>query len=658
MPEYYGVLEIKAHAKVGQIAVHGSLDRQTSDISRLFPPSGKAFCTYVEPEWQSGLLVRFENEPNRKEDKNPNDAEQLAIFKTIQPIGAQIIDLNVDKWNGTPPFIKTEDIPYSVPSEQCLLIRTIVENNPSVVGPWEPAPGGWEPKNTGLLFQWVDGADLQTFVFNSSVYTLIQQPDKGLRFDASDKQALVTWWRKRIYAMDSYRSIIGRLDTDTNGAWKTELLGAIQDSPDPHERNRDLQRYNKIIAMFEALDWSGEEWQLVLDSEAGQRALRDCISSRSDELEKIAEKEVAERLQESYQALSDLLEEVGSKRKLAEEAERKIEAMHSASTYLESQRQRLAHDVVELGSLLAPSVKTVPPSEDLGEDNTAVKLWTPMPAPPALLPHVEESEFIADRLLPVLRRHAPCTRKKDAVAFHVLLQSCKAMRVPHAGWTHAYSAAMGDTAQVFMISATPEWRSFADAWTAVLGTPWLSALHHPGILFLIHIQEFALAFPDAWVHPLLNCIAGYANTLPVSGSPHWPENLRLCWSDRGDAEKDRFSLPDIVLAHFASITPTGDYSLDIFPPVHFSGSVSMESWLEWQRFQVGEWHDVATCFAKQYRAAEDESLPTEVGQMIIRDVASIAGHLAAIYQDEGPDTIEKAMALRWNYGRERPGIEI
>lgn len=667
MAKHYGILSVWTNKKNGQIIVVGELGktqykplnsfdsshmtlRVADNVLKLFQPNGKAFCTYIPDDLQDqdGLLVEFDYEPNLLEQRNPNTDYQLVTKGSIRPIGSQIIDLAEKKWRSIPPFVAADSLPIPLPSKQGLLLRTQIDGAPAIVGPWKPAANGWEPKNPSLLFAVPEDKFTGDFHVQDYGHFTLDQLKNGRHIDASDKDALIEWWRKQVIRLgEPYRSIINQLDSKGRG-WRAELSNSLSELDSSMAKDRDHQCLEKILSLFDLLDWRDNEWRHILESDAGQIALRSVMETRVANLEKMATDEVEARIREKRADLEAVTEELEEKRRQGVETDLKIAALDEAAAHLSRERKRLALDVAALGGLLSDPDRNAwavaPPSATAISSPT----WSPPSRSISLAPGIDETRYVTTRLLPALSCYEPSASESDASAFHAALLYCRAVRVPHAGWSRAYAAALGMTAPLFFLTASPDWRTFADAWKGGLRRPWLAAAEHPEFLFLVHVRELALAFPDAWIHPLLDCLAGYSYTIPVEGDPIWPDNLRLCWSDRGQAEKDRFAISDHILDHFPSIKPSGDFRVYTPLPPEFPDSCSMDAWRRWRRSEAVDWKEAADYYAEHYQVTEDQDYPV-VGEnraMIIRDAAWIAAHLARMQGDSGREWLGRAFALR------------
>ncbi|MDR1535763.1 MAG: hypothetical protein LBU64_11830 [Planctomycetota bacterium] len=645
MTQFFGVFHAKPDARYGQIAVLGRTDGTPMEAVSEFPPRGRVFCPNL-PDFlpsQPGLFVTFEREPSQKRDPSPNDDLFLANPRSIIPFGAQVLAVPEEEWSGIPPRFAAEN--HKAPDRQTVYIRTTWKHRPAVVGPWKSSGALWIPKENGRLWHWLPPAFPRTLSNDGWEYVPSPLPKGEHILDASDADSLVKWWKKQLRGIDEYRTIMDRLDRDIHG-WTDALKKLLSESQDGANAQLNRQKLGKIISLFDQFEWREEEWRRLLRSDAGQAALAHCIRTRVDEWEPQARNRLEEHLAETKAELARIQNSLDDKRLELEDVDRKLEAVRETSEHLRGERTRLLRDAALLRELLgdapsssatsspsAPGRVAARPAADDGED-----VWAPaltVLAEPAVL---NSDAFVTNRLAPVLGAWEPEARKTDACNFHAVLLSCRAVRVPHVGWTRAYKEAIGATAEMAVIVGSPQWSTFHDVWRAGLGCVWCAAECHTDRLFLLHVRELALSFADAWIHPLLDLLSGHASALPVAGRPGWPDNLRLCWSEGGVANRDRFSLSDEVIAHFPVLRATGGYQFS--EPQQLGGAVVVEPWRRWKGVPAGESVDFSE-FNTRPPGSTDRLVREDTRRIAVR-LAELAGKNRA-----SGEYLKDALDLRW-----------
>lgn len=644
MTQYFGVFHAKPDARYGQITVLGCTDGTPMDANSEFPPRGRAFCPNL-PDFlpsQPGLLVAFEREPSQKRTPSPNDDIFLANPRSIISFGAQVLVVPEEEWSGIPPRFSTEN--HKVPDRQTVYIRTTWKHRPAVIGPWKSSGALWVPKESGRLWHWLPTAFPHPLPNDGCEYVLSPLPKGEHILDASDTDSLIKWWKRQLRNIDEYRTIIDRLDRDIHG-WTDALKRLLSESQDGANAQIDRQKLGKIISLFSQFEWQEEEWQRLLSSDAGQAALARCIRNKVDEWEPQARRRLEEHLAETKTELARIQGSLDDKRLELKDVDRKLEAVRETSEHLRDERTRLLRDAALLRELLgdAPgsSVTLSPPvigriaSRPVANDDDT---WVPALAALVEPTILDGDAFVNNRLTPVLRAWEPEARKTDAHHFHAVLLSCRAARVPHVGWTRAYKEAIGATAEMAVIAGSPQWSSFNDVWRSELGCVWRATECHADRLFLLHVRELALSFADAWIHPLLDLLSGHASALPVAGRPGWPDNLRLCWSEGGIANRERFLLSEEVTAHFSVLRATGGYQCS--NPQPLDGSVLVEPWLRWNDVTAGE----SAAFPDF-----DARPPGFTDRLVREDTRRIAVRLAELAGENktSHEYLKEALDLRW-----------
>lgn len=268
--------------------------------------------------------------------------------------------------------------------------------------------------------------------------------------------------------------------------------------------------------------------------------------------------------------------------KHAEEELRAEDLLESVNKRLQSGREELLGELALLGPFFkgtglvhAASNGSVPQLVTDSSDSTCKSpLSSSLAEPPKLnSPVLSEQRFLAERLWPCLAKHGCALSSRDADFFHVALLSSRILGLPHPGWAAGYVEAMGGTATIRTVSASPKWLDFDTAFEQGLSNTWRKALGDPNRLHLIIIEGIDRCPSHAWLRPWLSMLAGWSPYLPNAEHLDWPDNIRLCVTE--ERSKACFDLPDELRQWILFFNPRSTHEA---PPGICEGHLPLENW--------------------------------------------------------------------------------
>lgn len=409
-------------------------------------------------------------------------------------------------------------------------------------------------------------------------YILNRLPDAaGRPVDLATGRQLAKWFLDQLKDRGGTEAL-HRLDGEYPG-WRKQLREHFEGLEDPGERELLRDRWRRIEDILESLHLDAEEREKLLRSPALESKWREAVEGRRAGLEAEAEAKAKPRREVIEKEIESLDRRLAERREEIAAEEHRVERLLE---HFESGRERLVQDFLAFDKLLGNRWSRSPAEPPL-PDSPAISPWLVSRGSEHEGLCVETSdEFLWRVLVPGLRRWSPQLPEEAAKLFHCALLACRALLVPHPGWTRAYAEALGETARMAMIRIEPHWITFRDPWDAGLAEVWEAACSDPSRLHLVHLQDLNRALPECWLRPCLDLLRGFRDRLPLSPQPEWPGNLRLLASPAPDAAA--LPLSEFVARHFAAVPlrPTGDDESVPFHVVSPRARISFATWKSWQ----------------------------------------------------------------------------
>ena len=517
-----------------RLTVLAKLEPTDADVSD-FTPERKVFVPYLPDEFraQTNLVVGFECREDSTIESGSHKDRYIVGSKTLTPCGYVVYPCPEAAWfGGGRPALP---IHFAAPSMQKVIIETTFDGREGYVGPWRCEAGQWRSDLDRELLFWdqeclVGMQESTILLYDQSVAPvsvwLELPPWQAGRIDACDNKQLANWFTEQLRALEG--DVLDQL-TAITPEWQQRLSEAFRTQGDELAN----QRWQNVKSILSTITL-GKETSDLLDSPALRLAL-DGWLTRDGNI----------RVDSSFlSALPERKEERGIEKPAIKEAARQSPEA--------------------INSVFFPNVVYQPPE---------------VVAPGE--PLQDERLYIEERLIPCLARR-DCDKHLVLLGrlLHCALLKCRGVRVPHPGWTRAYTEAMGGRAVMEIVVARPTWTGFASAWEDGFADFWLSAARNPDALHLLHIDELNLSMSEAWMGPVLHILAGFRETLPGKlGGHDWPENLRLIVSADEDTE-ERFSLGRKIPAAFPALCKAGDTAAST-PKRIAEGMVLYSTWRSW-----------------------------------------------------------------------------
>jgi hypothetical protein len=593
---------------------HFIVDRPASELADEIGPSGCIFWPQNPPDPQDlrGSLVRVQcfHGPEYGDATTAKDWLRVSRGRSgweVHRIGYRVVDQGVDvQWQDEPRWVKGH-----AEGEQ-LYVR--VRASSTLVGPWRVGRELPEMPNARELIPHPEPTKVFSYPIREldpdSIYSdrlpdgtkidaLLYMPTtfKGEPVDLATPKQLAKWLFDRLQA--TAPEAIARFDREIAG-WRGKVRDEIERMSEA-VRHVHRSRWERVQERIDHLVFEADEAEKLLQHPKFlarvEALIKDQVgakvAARAEEIEREAqqkskatvarlEREIEEinahreAAKHSFDAVSKDLDE---KRAALAERERVVKEL---TEHLSESRERLLRDLAVYHALLPTAAPNVAPR---------APAFTARPAPTGP-PLANTAAFIDTRLWPVLARWHRGVPRSMAVLLHAAVGGSKAALVPSPAWARAYADALGPCARLSVVNVQPAWLCFDDLWRGGLGPCWERATAESDAVELVVLRDFNRALPQCFARPLLDAIAGFADSLPSPGSGRWPKNLRvlacLCPAD------ESLPLTAEVVRHFAALHDVASITEER-PQPEGKGCVPVDMWLKWCEPGPGVEPDAELC---------------------------------------------------------------
>ena len=254
------------------------------------------------------------------------------------------------------------------------------------------------------------------------------------------------------------------------------------------------------------------------------------------------ETEVA-KLEEARNAKRGELEKYSTKIEVEQNRFNKV--IEAASQRLSEGRAELLGDI----SLLAPLFGSFENPSSNGHTVSIYRVGLNGSAPERTTQRTEietfvgepltESDFLSQRLSPMLRAHGISLADNKVSNLHALLVASQLILLPDVSWVIAYAEAMGGTAVASCVTVEPDWMSFSKCYSGELGSALEMAFADPDRLHLVILDGVDRCPSHAWLQPCFQLVSRWRKTFPAPSGKRWPDNLRIILT----AEKSESCFP-------------------------------------------------------------------------------------------------------------------
>jgi hypothetical protein len=588
--------------------VHGEyvVDRPASELVDDIGRTGSVFWPQnpASPHDLCGCLVRFHSTPSPEHGDPTTTKDWLRVLRgasgwEVHRIGFRIVDQGADiQWRQEPRWAK------GLPEGERLFIRHRATS--TIVGPWRvgrelpDVPRAREllpHPNPSKVFEYaIKTLDVDSIyddalpVHAPRTELLLYPPDEatGQPVDLATQKQLAKWVVDRMVA--AAPQAVARFDKETPG-WRTKLRDEIEGYSEP-ERHVCRSRWERLEGALNDLVFEAESAEKLLQhpkflarvEELVKSQVDARVSARAGEIEGEAQRKAKSTVERVEKEISDLTRQLQEAKDRRDEVSRDLQtkldalgererAVNELVSHLAESRERMLRDIAVYQSLLPGAT---PPAAVLpAEPKPTPKV---SPSGPAI---TDAAAYIDSRLWPNLDRWHRGIPRAMSVILHAAVCGSKAVIVPTPAWARAYADSLGAQAKLTVVNVQPTWLGFDDLWRGGLGSCWERAACGTTAVELVLLRDFNRALPQCYARPLLDAIAGYADSLPEPGSGCWPANLRLmvCPS----LPDESLPLTAEVVRHFAAVQRTPAAAGNDRARPATAGHVPADTWLAWCR---------------------------------------------------------------------------
>lgn len=585
--------------------VHGDFvkDHPASKLVDDIGPTNCVFWPQDPPASHNlgGCLVRFKcvQGPEHGDPTTPKDWMRVARNMNgweVERFGFRIVDLGQDiQWMQEPRWAK------GLPEGELIFIHRRAKS--TILGLWRVGrelpgvPRGREilpHPNQNKVFEYaIKSLDNDSIYIHTPpnsakpVEHLLYAPDEsnGQPVDLLTPKQLAKWVVDRMVA--AAPETVARFDKESPG-WRTKIRDEIEGygEPERHVARARWERFEGILndLVLEA-EWADKLLQhpkfLARVEDLAKSHVEAKVTARASEIETEAQQsakitiqriekeigEIHEQLKEAKDRRDEVLRDLQSKLVAIGEREQVVKEL---ITHLVEARERMLRDLAIYQSVLPGTISSPVVNTEIRPTDK------PSPYGPAI---TDAIAFVETRLWPGLDQWHRGIPRTMSIILHAAVCGSKAVIVPSPAWARAYTDSLGTQARLTVVNVQPIWLGFEDLWRGGLGCIWERATRDDTTVELVFLRDFNRALPQCYARPLLDMIAGYADTLPDPGSGCWPRNLRLmaCPS----LPDESLPLTTEVVHHFAAVPRIEVAETSNRASSMTAGHVPVDSWYTW-----------------------------------------------------------------------------